>query len=124
MFLWADKAAGKITTAFAYHNQTMEFLYGGKEAYRLIRGHDPGGQVKTTGKAGGFDFSLQIDGGIHAVNIALVEFPPQQLDGLPEALEVDDLPLPEELDDVVDVRIIAQTQDVVVGDPGLLLWHA
>ena len=37
---------------------------------------------------------------------------------------MDHLPLPEELDDVVDVRIIAQTQDVVVGDPGLLLWHA
>ena len=42
----------------------------------------------------------------------------------PEALEVDDLPLPEELDDIVDIGIIAQPQNVVIGDPGLLLWHA
>lgn len=34
---------------------------------------------------------------------------------------MDHLPLPKELDDVVDVRIIAQAQDVVIGDPGLLL---
>ena len=32
-----------------------------------------------------------------------------------------DLPGPEELDDVVDVRIVGEAQDVVVGDTGLLL---
>ena len=69
-------------------------------------------------------FSLQIDGGVQAVDVPLVQLPPQQLDGLPEALEVDDLPLPEELDDIIDIGIIAQPQDVVIGDPGLLLWHA
>ena len=67
---------------------------------------------------------LQIDGGIHTVDVALVQLPAQQLDGLTETLEVDDLPLSEELDDIVDIRIIAQPQDVVIGDPGLLLWHA
>ena len=67
---------------------------------------------------------LQIDGGIHAVDVSLVELPAQQLDGLAEALEVDDLPLPEELDDVVHIGIIGKPQNVVVGDPGLLLWHA
>ena len=49
---------------------------------------------------------LQIDGGVHAVDVALVQLPAQQLEGLPEPLEVDDLPLPEELDHVVHIGII------------------
>ena len=32
-----------------------------------------------------------------------------------------DLPGPQELDDVVDVRVVGQAQDVIIGDPGLLL---
>ena len=32
------------------------------------------------------------------------------------------LPLAQEFDDVVYIRIVAQTEDVVVGHPGLLLW--
>ncbi len=39
-----------------------------------------------------------------------------------EALEVDHLPLAQELDDVVHVRVVAEAEDVVVGHPGLLLW--
>ena len=35
-------------------------------------------------------------------------------------LEVDDLPLPQEADDVVYVGIIAKTQDVIVCDAGFL----
>lgn len=67
---------------------------------------------------------LQIDGGIHAVDIALIQLPAQQLNGLTEPLEMDDLPLPEEFDDVIDIGIVAQAQNVVIGDPRLLLWHA
>ena len=67
---------------------------------------------------------LQIDGGVHAVDIPLVQLPAQQLNGLTKPLEMDDLPFPEEFDDIIDVRIVAQAQDVVIGDPGLLLWHA
>lgn len=37
---------------------------------------------------------------------------------------MDHLPLPEELDDVVDIRIVREPEDVVIGDPCLLLWHA
>ena len=66
----------------------------------------------------------QIDGRIHAVDIALIQLPTQQLDGLTEPLEMDDLPLPKELDDVIDVRIIAESENVVIGCTGLLLWHA
>ena len=38
-----------------------------------------------------------------------------------EPLEVDDLPLTQESDGIADIRVIAQTQDVVVGYAGLLL---
>ena len=67
---------------------------------------------------------LQIDGRVHAVDIALIEFPPQQLDGLTKPLEVHDLPLPEKLDHIIHIRVVREPQDVVVGDPCLLLWHA
>ena len=67
---------------------------------------------------------LQVDGGVHAVDIALIQLPAQQFDGFAEPLEVDDLPFPEELDYIVDIGIIAQPQDVVIGHPGLLFWHA
>lgn len=68
--------------------------------------------------------ALQIDSGIHAVDIPLVQLPPEHFHGFSESLEMDDLPLPEELDDIVHIRIIAEPQNVVVGDPRLLLWHA
>ncbi len=38
-----------------------------------------------------------------------------------EPLEVDYLPLAQELDNVVYVRVIAEAQDVIVGDAGFLL---
>ena len=41
-----------------------------------------------------------------------------------EALEMNDFPFPEETDDVVDVRIIADAQNVIIGDTSLLLWHS
>ena len=66
----------------------------------------------------------QVDGGVHAVDIALVQLPAEQLDGFTEPLEMDDLPFPEELDDVIDVWIITESENVVIGRTGLLLWHA
>ena len=39
-----------------------------------------------------------------------------------KALEVHDLPLTQEPDCVVHIRVIAETQDVVIGESGLLLW--
>ena len=41
---------------------------------------------------------------------------------LAEALVVNDLPLPQEADGVLYIRIIRQTQYVVVGGAGFLLW--
>ena len=65
-----------------------------------------------------------IDGWVHKVYVLLVQFFAQQLHSLAEALEMNDLPLPQEFDDIVDVRIVGKPQDIVIGDPSLLLWHA
>ena len=67
--------------------------------------------------------ALQIEGRVGGVNIALVQLFPEQLGSLPEALEVDDLPLPQELDHVVHIRVIGQPQDVVIGYPCFLLCY-
>ena len=62
-----------------------------------------------------------VEAGIDEVDILLVHAVLRQPQALAEALEVDHLPGPEELDDVVDVRVVTQAQDVVIGDTGLLL---
>ena len=66
--------------------------------------------------------NLQIHGRIHPVYIALIQLFPQQLHGFAESLEVDDLPLTQEFDHIVHIRIIGQPQDIVIGGAGLLLW--
>ena len=64
---------------------------------------------------------LHIDGWVHKVDILPVQLFAKQFNGFPESLEMDNLPFPEESDDVIDVGIIAQTQDIVVSDTGFLL---
>jgi len=64
--------------------------------------------------------NLHIDRWIHKVHISLVQLFPQPLQALAEALEVDDLPFPQEADNVVYVRVVAEAEDVVIGHPGLL----
>ena len=64
-----------------------------------------------------------IEGRIHIVYVLLVQFLTEKLNSLSEALEVDDFPLSEELDYVVYIRIVAEPKNVVIGHPGLLLWH-
>lgn len=62
-----------------------------------------------------------INGGIHKIDILLVELFAQQLDGLTEALEMDDLALAQEADDIIDVRVVGQAQNVVIRYARLLL---
>ena len=38
-----------------------------------------------------------------------------------ETLEVDDFPLSQETDDIVDVRVVGKAEDIVVGEAGFLL---
>ena len=64
---------------------------------------------------------LPIKTGVDEVHIFLVHAVLRQPQALAEALEVDHLPGPQELDDIVDIRIVAQTQDVVVCRAGFLL---
>ena len=67
---------------------------------------------------------LQVDGRVHEIHILMIQLFPQQLHGLTEALEVDNLPLPQEFDHIVNIRVIRQPQNVIIRGPGLLLWHA
>ena len=68
-------------------------------------------------------FSLHIKGRVGGVDIALIQLFPKQLGRFSEALEMDDLPLPQELDHVVHIRVIGQPQDVVVRYPCFLLRY-
>ena len=67
---------------------------------------------------------LLVKAGVHKVEILLVHPFLGKAQTLAETLEVDDLPLPQELDDVVHIRVIAEPENVVVGYSCLLLWHA
>ena len=70
------------------------------------------------------DFLLSdVKGRIHIVHILLIQLSAQQLHGLSEPLEMHNLPFPKEFDHIVHIRIIGQPQNVVIGDPGLLLWY-
>ena len=57
------------------------------------------------------------------VNILLIQFFAKQLHRFAKALEVYDLALTEELDHIIYIRVIAEPEDVVIGDPCLLLWR-
>ena len=65
--------------------------------------------------------ALHVDGRIHKVDILSVQLLPQEFYCFAEPLKMDDLPFPEEADDVIDVRIIADSEDIVIGYPCLLL---
>lgn len=64
-----------------------------------------------------------VKGWVGKIDIFRVHLLFAQPQALAKALEVDDLPLPQEADDVVHVRIIAETQDVIVCDAGFLFWR-
>lgn len=51
-------------------------------------------------------YSSYIKGRVHIVYVLLIQFLPKQLYSFTEALEVYDLPFPEELDHIVYIRII------------------
>ena len=70
---------------------------------------------------GKIQMELFVKGRVDQIDVFLVHPVLRQPQSLAEALEVDHLPGPQELDDVVDVRVVTQAQDVVISDPGLLL---
>ena len=68
-------------------------------------------------------FSLHVKCWVHVVDVFLVELLTEQLNSLTKPLEMDDFTFPEELDDIVHIRIIAESQNIVIGDPCFLLWE-
>ena len=70
---------------------------------------------------GKIQMELFVKGRVDQIDVFLVHPVLRQPQSLAEALEVDHLPGPEEFDDIVDIGVIGQAQNVVIGDPGLLL---
>ena len=62
-----------------------------------------------------------VKGGIAGVEVLGVQIVLGNAEGIPKPLVVNDLPLPQELDGLADVGVIAEAEDVVVGHAGLLL---
>lgn len=65
--------------------------------------------------------SLFVESGINCVYVFLVKLLRGYAEGFTEALVVDDLALAQEADDVADVGVVAEAEDVVIGNAGLLL---
>lgn len=69
------------------------------------------------------DQVLNVKSRVHIVNVLLIQFLSQQLNSLAKPLEVNDLTLTQEFDHVVDIRVITEPEDVIVGRARLLLWY-
>ena len=54
---------------------------------------------------------------VHIVHIFLIQLIPQKLDRLSKTLEMDDLPLTQELDDIIHIRVIADAHSRVFPPP-------
>ena len=76
---------------------------------------------KAPGRRRGPSFFSLVEAGVHIVDVLLAKTILHQPQSLAEALEMDDLSRPQEADGIGDVRVIGETEDVVIGDPGLLL---
>ena len=63
-----------------------------------------------------------IKGGVADVEVLGIQGILGDAEGIGEPLVMHDLPLPQKLDGVSYVGIVAQAKDVVVGDASLLLW--
>ena len=64
---------------------------------------------------------LFVKGRVHEVDILLAQTVLRQTQAFAEPLEVHDLPGTEEADDIVYIGIVAEAENVVVGDAGFLL---
>ena len=66
------------------------------------------------------DLLLHVKRGIHKVNIFLIQLLTKQLNGFAESLEMDDFPFPKELDHIIHIRIIAESENVIISGAGFL----
>ena len=65
--------------------------------------------------------ALFVEGRVHEVHVFLIQLVAGQAQPLAEALEVDHFPGPQEADGIIDIRVIGQAENVVVGNARLLL---
>ena len=80
--------------------------------------------LRSTARTGRWIFCclcLKVERGVHIIDVLLIQPPPQQLDGLTEALEMHDLPLPQEPDRIIHIRIVGNAQNIVIRYASLLL---
>ena len=64
---------------------------------------------------------LLVEGGIGEVDVLLIHFFLGKAQSLAKTLEVNDLTGAQKFDDIVDIRVIAEPKNVVIGHTGLLL---
>lgn len=64
---------------------------------------------------------LQVNCRIHTINVFLIQFLPKKLHGFSKSLEMNNLTLPEEFYHIVDIRIIADSENIIVSCSCLLL---
>ena len=63
-----------------------------------------------------------VKGGVASVEILGIQVVLGDAEGIGKPLVMHDLTLPQELDGVTDVGIVAEAENVIVGHAGLLLW--
>ena len=68
-----------------------------------------------------FNLISAVKGRIHEVDILLIHFFSGKLKSFSKTLEMDHLPLAQEADHIVDIRIIRQPQNIFIRDTGFLL---
>ena len=68
-------------------------------------------------------FLLQIKRWIHTVDVSGIQFLTQKFNCLTKTLEVYHFTFPEEFDNIIDIRIVTQPKDIVIGCASLLLWE-
>ena len=62
-----------------------------------------------------------VKGRVAGIEVLRIKMILRDAEGIPKPLIMHDLTLPEELDGLADIGIVAEAEDVVVGDAGLLL---
>lgn len=60
---------------------------------------------------------------IHKVNIFLIQLFTKQLNRFAKSLEVNDFTFPQEFNHIIDIRIVAEPKNVIIGRAGLLFWE-
>lgn len=63
-----------------------------------------------------------VERGVDKIEVLLIHFLLRQTQALSEALEMDNFPLTQELDHIIDIRVIRQAKNIVIGHPCFLFW--